>query len=94
MTLWPGTTIANAASATGTVGFAISNQAFAIVGMKFYSPKAVEAKSQTVDKQTGIPVRFVKAWDAFHSLQINRFDTVVGFGNLYQDNCAVALLGA
>lgn len=92
LTLWPGTASPNGAS--GTVGLAISTQAFAIVGMKFYSPKAVEAKSQAVDKQTGIPVRFVKSWDPYHSLQINRFDTVCGFGNLYQDNCSVGLLGA
>ncbi|HEY1800084.1 MAG TPA: P22 phage major capsid protein family protein [Terriglobales bacterium] len=92
LTLWPGTTNPNAA--LGTVGLALSDQAFAIVGMRFYLPKAVEAKSQAEDKQTGIPVRFVKAWDPVRSMQIHRFDTVVGFGNLYQDNCAVALLGA
>lgn len=92
LTLWPGTTNPN--GAVGTVGLALTTQAFAIVGMKFYLPKAVEQKSQTVDPQTQIPVRFVKAWDPLHSLQIHRFDTVVGFGNLYQDNAAVALLGA
>lgn len=92
LTLWPGTTSPN--GATGTVGLALSTQAFAIVGMRFYLPKAVEAKSQAEDKQTGIPVRFVKAWDPVRSMQIHRFDTVCGFGNLYQDNCAVGLLGA
>jgi coat protein Gp5 len=92
LTLWPGTTNPN--GAIGTVGLAISTQAFAIVGMRFYKPKAVEASSQAEDKQTGIPVRFVKAWDPVRSMQIHRFDTVTGFGNLYQDNCAVALLGA
>lgn len=92
LTLFPGTPNPNGAQ--GTIGLAISNQAFAIVGMRFYLPKAVEARSQAEDKQTGIPVRFVKAWDPVHSLQIHRFDTVVGFGNLYQDNAAVALLGA
>ena len=92
LTLWPGTPAPN--GAVGTVGLAISNQAFAIVGMRFDLPKAVEARSQAEDKQTGIPVRFVKAWDPVHSLQIHRFDTVCGFGNLYQDNAAVALLGA
>jgi hypothetical protein len=92
LTLFPGTAAPN--GLTGTVGLAISKYAFAIVGMRFYLPKAVEARSQAEDKQTGIPVRFVKAWDAVHSLQIHRFDTVVGFGNLYQDNGAVGLLGA
>ena len=92
LTLWPGTPNPN--GATGTVGIALTPMAFAIVGMRFYLPKAVEARSQAEDKATGIPVRFVKAWDAFHSLQINRFDTVGGFGNLYQDNACVGLLGA
>ena len=92
MTLWPGTASPN--GAVGTVGLALTKQAFAIVGMRFYLPKAVEARSQAEDKQTGIPVRFVKAWDPVRSLQIHRFDTVCGFGNLYQDNGAVALLGA
>lgn len=92
LTLFPGT--ANPNGATGTVGLALTPFAFAIVGMRFYLPKAVEARSQAEDKATGIPVRFVKAWDAYHSLQINRFDTVGGFGNLYQDNACVGLLGA
>ena len=92
LTLFPGTPNPN--GATGTVGLALTPFAFAIVGMRFYLPKAVEGRSQAEDKATGIPVRFVKAWDAYHSLQINRFDTVGGFGNLYQDNAAVGLLGA
>ncbi len=92
LTLFPGTPNPN--GATGTVGLALTPFAFAIVGMRFYLPKAVESRSQAEDKATGIPVRFVKAWDAYHSLQINRFDTVGGFGNLYQDNAAVGLLGA
>jgi len=92
LTLWPGT--ANPNGAVGTVGLALTKYAFAIVGMRFYLPKAVEARSQAEDPLTGIPVRFVKAWDPVHSMQIHRFDTVCGFGNLYQDNGAVALLGA
>jgi hypothetical protein len=92
LTLWPGT--ANPNGAVGTVGLALTKFAFAIVGMRFYKPKAVEAASQSEDKLTGIPVRFVKAWDPVHSMQIHRFDTVCGFGNLYQDNAATALLGA
>jgi hypothetical protein len=92
MTLFPGTTNPN--GAVGTMGLALTPMAFAIVGMRFYLPKAVEAKSQAEDKATGIPVRFVKDWDSVRSMQIHRFDTVCGFGNLYQDNGAVGLLGA
>ena len=92
MTLFPGTPSPNGVS--GTIGLALTKQAFAIVGMRFYLPKAVEARSQAEDKQTGIPVRFVKAWDPVRSMQIHRFDTCCGFGNLYQDNGSVAILGA
>lgn len=92
LTLFPGTTNPN--GATGTIGLVLTTQAFAIVGMRFYLPKSVEARSQSEDKQTGIPVRFVKAWDPVRSMQIHRFDTVCGFGNLRQDNGAVGLLGA
>lgn len=92
LTLFPGTPNPN--GVTGTVGLAITRTAFAIVGMRFYLPKAVEARSQAEDPDTGIPIRFVRAWDPVHSMQINRFDTVLGFGNLYQDNAAVGLLGA
>ena len=92
LTLFPGTASPN--GAVGTMGLALTKYAFAIVGMRFYLPKAVEARSQAEDPLTGIPVRFVKAWDPVHSMQIHRFDTVTGFGNLYQDNAACVLLGA
>lgn len=92
LTLFPGTTNPNGVS--GTVGLALTKHAFAIIGMRFYLPKSVEARSQSEDKLTGIPVRFVKDWDAVRSMQIHRFDTNCGFGNLYQDNAAVGLLGA
>ena len=92
ITLWPGTSSPN--GKTGTVGLGLSKYAFALVGGQFYTPKAVEAATQHRDDQTGIPVRFVKFWDPVRSLQGNRFDSLIGFGNLYQDNGAVTVLGA
>jgi hypothetical protein len=92
LTLWPGTTAPNGAS--GTVGLALTKFAFALAGAKLYSPKAVEVCSQKQDKRTGLAVRFVKAWDPVHSMNIHRFDMVIGFGNLYQDNGCVAVVGA
>lgn len=92
VTLWPGTTSPNGKS--GTVGLALTKFAFALVGGMFYEPKAVEACTQHRDKDTGIPIRFVKAWDPVRSMQINRFDTVIGNGNLYQDNGTVSVVGA
>lgn len=92
LTLWPGTALPN--GKVGTVGLALSKQAFAIAGMKLYKPKAVEMASAVQDEQTGIPVRMVLAWDPVRSMQVHRADTVGGFGNLYQDNGALAIAGA
>jgi hypothetical protein len=92
LTLWPGTTSPN--GKTGTVGLALTKYAFALSGAKLYSPKAVEVCSQKRDKRTGLAVRFVKAWDPVRSMEIHRFDMVIGFGNLYTDNGCVAVVGA
>ena len=92
LTLWPGTSAPY--GKTGTVGLALTKYAFALVGAKLYSPKAVEVCSQKQDKRTGLAVRFVKAWDPVRSMEIHRFDMVIGFGNLYTDNGAVCVLGA
>jgi hypothetical protein len=92
LTLWPGTTSPNGKS--GTVGLALSRESFALVGGKLYQPKAVEASAQQQDPETGIAIRKVIAWDPVRSMQVNRYDSLIGFGNLYQQNCAVAVLGA
>jgi P22 coat protein - gene protein 5 len=91
LTLWPGTTSPN--GKTGTFGLALTKYAFALSGAKLYSPKAVEVCSQKRDPRTGLAVRFVKAWDPVRSMEIHRFDMVIGFGNLYTDNGAVGVLG-
>jgi hypothetical protein len=92
LTLWPGTTTPN--GKVGTVGFALSKFAFAIVGGKLFLPTAVEEREQAQDPQTGIGVRKVRAWDPVRSMQINRLDSLMGLGNLYQANGGVAILGA
>ena len=92
LTLWPGTSSPN--GKVGTVGLALSRFAFALVGARLYIPKAVEDSGQAQDPETGISVRKVKAWDPVRSMQINRMDSLLGFGNLYQDNGAVAVAGA
>ena len=68
--------------------------AFALVGAKLYVPKAVEQAGQAQDPETGIAIRKVVAWDPVRSMQINRMDSLIGFGNLFQDNGAVAVVGA
>ena len=92
LTLWPGTTSPNAK--VGTVGLSLTRDAFAFVGGKLYLPKAVEEKGQATDPETGLSVRKVKAWDPSRSVQVNRMDSLFGLGNLYQDNGAVAVVGA
>lgn len=92
LTLWPGTQNPN--GAVGTVGLALSRFAFAIVGAKLYVPKSTESAGSAQDPDTGIAVRKVVAWDPFRSMQINRMDSLCGFGNLYQDNGAVCVCGA
>jgi hypothetical protein len=92
LTLWPGTTAPN--GKTGTIGLALSREAFALVGGKLYLPKAVESAAQQQDPDSGIAVRKVIAWDPVRSMQVNRYDSLIGFGNLYQQNGAVAVLGA
>lgn len=91
LTLFPGTASPNGKS--GVNGLAIHESAFAMVGVKLEMPKAVELASQTRDPQTGISVRFVRAWDQNQSKMTNRFDTLLGFGDLYVDNC-IRTLGA
>jgi hypothetical protein len=92
LTLFPGTNTPN--GKVGTVGLAINREAFSFVGAKLYVPKAVEESGAAQDPDTGMSVRKVKAWDPVRSMQINRMDSLGGFGNLYQDNCSVAILGA
>jgi hypothetical protein len=92
LTLWPGTTAPNGKS--GTIGLGMTREAFAVVGGKLYLPKAVESSGQQQDPDSGIAVRKVIAWDPVRSMQVNRYDSLIGFGNLYQSNSAVAILGA
>jgi hypothetical protein len=92
LTLWPGTSSPNGKS--GTVNVAIHEDAFALVGVKLELPKSAELASQTRDPQTGLSVRFVRMFDPQLSRMINRFDVLLGFGNLYPDSCAVAIASA
>ncbi len=92
VTLFPGTTSPN--GKTGKNSLALHRDAFALVAVPLEMPKAVEMSSQTRDPDTGITVRFVRAWDPQLSKMVNRFDCIYGFGSLYQDNCCVRVLGA
>jgi len=91
-TFWPGTTSPSGKS--GVVSLGLTKYAFALSGGKLEVPKAVERAEQTEDPDTGMAIRFVRAWDQRESKMTNRFDMCIGFGNLYQDNGVVAIAGA
>lgn len=92
LTVMPGTTSPNAK--VGTVGVALQKDAFARVNVPLSLPKAVEIARQSRDDQTGMAIRFTRTFDATQIRYINRWDTLGGFGYLYGNNCAVAMLGA
>lgn len=94
LTLFPGTSSPN--GKTGTINLALHPDAFAIVGVEFENPKgsSVEISKQLKDEETGLVISFVRYWDGNARAMRNRFDTCLGFGNLWSDNCAVAVLGA
>jgi hypothetical protein len=92
MTLFPGT--ASPSTLSGVQGLWIHRDAFALVGVKLESPKATELTAQSRDPKTGIPIRFVRMFDPIQSKMVNRWDTVIGFGQLYADSCAGRVLCA
>jgi coat protein Gp5 len=92
LTLWPGTASPN--GKTGTIGLALSRFAFGLVGGKLYLPKAVEDSGQQMDPDSGIALRKVEAWDPVRSVNVKRMDSLLGTGNLYQDNGACVVAGA
>lgn len=91
LTLFPGTTSPNGKS--GVNGLAFSRDAFALVGVKLEEPKgSVEYCKVQRDPATGIAVRYLKQFLGRESVMIERFDVLLGFGNLYNDNCSVRVL--
>ncbi len=90
LTLFPGTASPNAK--VGIQGLALTKNAFALVGVKLETPTSQEMASQMRDPVTGLAVRFVRSWDQPTSSMRNRLEMVVGFGNLYADNCAVRVM--
>jgi hypothetical protein len=94
LTLWPGTSSPN--GKVGTVSLALHPDAFAIVAVPFDNPKgsSVQIAKQLTDEETGITISFIRDFDSFKRKWVNRFDTCLGFGPLWSDNCAVAIAGA
>ena len=92
VTLFPGTSSPN--DKVGVNGLAFHENAFAFVSVPFEKPTAAEVSWLKRDPETGVTVRFVRMFDVDASKMKNRFDCFGGFGNLYNDECAVRILGA
>jgi hypothetical protein len=91
LTLFPGTASPNGKH--GIIGFAITDSAFALAGVKLEGPETGGGVicSQLQDPDSGLSVRFIRQFDGFASKWITRFDTALGFGNFYVDNCVGVL---
>ena len=92
LTLFPGTTTPSAAS--GKQGLAFNRDAFALVGVNLMMPKAVEMSVIKRDPKTGIAISIIRAFDPIQRRMVNRFDTLIGFGELYSNACAVRALSS
>jgi hypothetical protein len=87
LTLFPGTTAPNGKS--GVIGFALTDQAFALAGVKLEGPENGGGTicSQFQDPDSGLAVRYLRQFDALESRWINRIDCALGFGDFYTDHC-------
>ncbi len=87
LTLFPGTTSPNAKH--GIIGFALTDQAFALAGVKLEGPESGGDTicSQFQDPDSGLAVRYLRQFDGRESKWINRIDCALGFGDFYVDGC-------
>lgn len=95
LTLWPGT--ASPSGKVGNVNLVLHRNAFALVNVAFDNPEEggnVKIARTLKDEETGISISLLRMFDGYYRKWINRFDVCLGFGNLYSDNCAVAIAGA
>ncbi len=93
LTLFPGTTSPN--GKVGTIGMAITDQAFALAGVKLDGPESAGDTicEQTQDPNSGLSIRYLRQFDGRTSSWINRIDCPIGFGDFYVDNC-IGILSA
>jgi len=93
MTRWPGTTITDGASVTGTVGFCLHRNALALVGAKLKNPKNVEYQQAHDLNGTGLQVSIVSQFVIANRSNPTRLDVWAGYGGLYPANAGVCVLG-
>lgn len=92
LTLWPGTTMSNATAKTGILGITFNGKlSFAMAGVELMMPQQggnVLLASQKKDPNTGLSISLISMFDGIQRRQINRLDSLIGFGPLYTDRAA------
>lgn len=84
-------TVLGSASTQTTQGLAWHRTAFALVSCALEVPKNVDMGYEATDPDTGVSVRFTRAWDPIQDRWVNRLDTIYGFGTLYPElACRIA----
>lgn len=91
LTFWPGTT--SPSGKIGNVGLALPRDAFALVGLELEKFTDVETCTSQRDPDSGISIRFTAGSDIKSSKRIRRFDTCIGFGELYNELAQVVACG-
>lgn len=97
LTLWPGTSMSNATARTGSLGIGLNPAAFAMAGVELMIPEeggSVKIARRKKDPNTGLSIAIISMFDPQQRKQINRFDSLIGFGALYAARaaCLVASL--
>ncbi|OGT58000.1 MAG: hypothetical protein A3E01_18435 [Gammaproteobacteria bacterium RIFCSPHIGHO2_12_FULL_63_22] len=95
VTPWPGTTTPN--GLVGTLSVLFSRDAFTIVPVKLANPEqggSVQIATQNRDPRSGVSVAVIRMFEPIERRWVNRFDALLGIGNLYNRNASVVLAGA
>ena len=92
LTFFPGTVAPSGKS--GLQGLALTDDAYAIVGVPLEIPKACEWSARATDPDTGISIALLEMFDPIERKKVTRADVLLGFGALYPDNAAVRILSA
>ena len=92
VTLWPGTSMSNAAAKTGKLGMAFTDEAFAMVSVDVPQPKTgFEMIGSAEDPETGLKFAMLCWFDPQTLKKCWRWDVYLGFGALRQSESAILI---
>lgn len=84
-------TVIGATGAIAQQGLLMHRNAFAFVSVPLSAPlpNGVQAVESETDDETGLSIRYVRYWDGDKSVNKNRFDSLIGYGSLYEEMACV-----